>query len=146
MGRSCMHNNICARLSASVNQAARLQLPEQPVGALLCERAARLSVDSSLPLPYGRERSDSRRALRCTPRQSSRGRPSAAAPAPCLHPGALPQSPLITSKRSLCFLFWFPSVCLSQAPLSPPFLFLPPANRTAAKNSSVGLLRIYICK
>lgn len=106
-----MHSNICAHLSASVNEAARLQLPEQPVGALLRKRTARRSVDSPLPLPYGSERSNSCRALRCTPRQSPRHHASAVAPSPWLHPGALPQSPLITSKRSLCFLFWF-SICL----------------------------------
>lgn len=44
------------------------------------------------------------------------------------------------------------SICLfislpSQPPRAPPpFFFLLPANRSIAKNSSVGLLRIYICK
>lgn len=42
MGRSRVHGNICAHLSAPLNQAARPQLPEQPAGAPSCKRAARL--------------------------------------------------------------------------------------------------------
>lgn len=109
MGRSCVHSNICARLSASANEATP---GTNPRGRCCC------CVLAPLPLPYGRKRSDSRHAPRCTPRQGFRHHPSAGAAAPRLHPGA--PSPLITSKRSLCFLFWFPSVCLSRAPRRPP--------------------------
>lgn len=150
MGRSHVHSNICARLSAS---AARLQLPEQPAGALLRESAERFFffVSFAVDSPYGGERrrhSPRAQVYASTTLSTSpiRRRCGAVASPPelCLSlRSSLLSDPSVFYFGFHLFVYLEP---LTAPPPQPPFLFLLPANRSAAKNSSAGLLRIYICK